>query len=424
MTKGIVVFGYGQRGSIYASYAREFPEQFCLKAIIENDPKRMEKARQDCPGVPVYSDYHAFLGDSVEADLVAVATQDRQHREHAVAMLDAGYHLLLEKPISVNREDCLAIYEASVRNRRKVIVCYVLRYSPFYSAVKRIVDSGDLGEIITIHASENVGYFHQAHSFVRGPWRNKEQSGPMILSKCCHDMDILRWLIGEKCVAVDSFGGLSYFKEENAPEHSAAYCSDCPLEDCPFRAQKLYTDPDPNVSQFNKYFCARERSEENVLEDLRHSQYDRCVFRSDNNVVDHQVTIMQFENGKTACHTMTAFSQEIYRDIKIYGTKAELYGHMEHNLIEIRPFGKETRVIRPEMPNSTVGGHCGGDYCMMRNIYKELCGEKAEGIAGLDVSIDSHLMAFAAEKARQTGERTAVWQEDAGETNSDEGNHI
>lgn len=408
MTKGLVVLGYGQRGSIYASYARTFPKQFCLKAIIENDPKRQEKAKLDCPGVPLFGDYHDFLAEGIPADLVAIATQDRQHREHAIAMLDAGYDLLLEKPISVNREDCLAIYEASVRNQRKVIVCYVLRYSPFYSEVKRIVDSGVLGDIITIHASENVGYFHQAHSFIRGPWRNQGQSGPMILSKCCHDMDILRWLMGEKCLSVDSFGGLSYFTEENAPVGSTPYCSDCPLTDCPFKAQTLYTHPEEMVAQFNKYFCTRQRTRENVLADLRHSSYDRCVFRCDNDVVDHQVTIMQFEHGKTACHTMTAFSQEIYRDIKIYGTKAELYGHMEHNLIEVRPFGGQTQVIHPELPTCSVGGHCGGDFCMMSNVYKELCGEKAEGIAGLDVSIDSHLMAFAAEEARLTGTRIPV----------------
>lgn len=408
MSKDLVVFGYGQRGSIYASYAREFPEQFYLKAIIENDPKRIQKARVDCSEVPIYTDYHAFLNEHIKADLVAIATQDRQHREHAIAMLNAGYNLLLEKPISVNREDCLAIYEASIRNQRKVIVCYVLRYSPFYSTIKRIIESGALGEIITIHASENVGYFHQAHSFVRGPWRNKEQSGPMILSKCCHDMDILRWLMNEKCISVDSSGGLYYFKKENAPQGSTKYCSDCPLTDCPYKAQRLYTDPDPNVAQFNKYFCTRERTEKNVLEDLKHSQYDRCVFACDNNVVDHQVTIVQFENGKTACHTMTAFSQEIYRDIKIYGTKAELYGHMERNLIEIRPFGKATQIVHPEMPQASVGGHCGGDYCMMQNIYKDLCGEVAEGIAGLDVSIDSHLMAFAAEEARNLDRRVTI----------------
>lgn len=400
MSKKLVVFGYGQRGTIYAAYACQFPEEFNLIAVIENDPKRILKAQKDCPGVPVYTDYHAFLKAGIEADLVAVATQDSDHREHAVAMLEAGYDLLLEKPIANNREDCMAIYDASVRNHRKVIVCHVLRYSPFFSTVKRIVDSGVLGEIVTIHASENVGYFHQAHSFVRGPWRNSRQSSPMILAKCCHDMDILRWLIGEKCLSVNSAGGLYYFKEKNAPENSTQYCSDCPIEGCPFRAQTIYTSDDPNVSQFKRYFCTREETKENVLEDLRHSPYDRCVFRCDNDVVDHQVTIMQFENGKTACHTMTAFSQEIYRDIKIYGTKAELYGHMERNQIEIRPFGGEVQTIRPEMPQSSVGGHCGGDFCMMQNVYKDLCNEKAEGITYLDVSIDSHLMAFAAEESR------------------------
>lgn len=408
MIKNFVVFGYGQRGSIYASYAMAYPEQFCLKAIIETDPKRVELAKSHCPGVMIFNDYIKFLDAKIPADLVAIATQDSQHRQHAIAMMEAGYDLLLEKPIANNREDCLAIYETSCRLNRKVIVCHVLRYSPFYSTVKRIVDSGALGEIVTIHASENVGYFHQAHSFVRGPWRNSRESSPMILAKCCHDMDILRWIIGERCESLDSSGGLYYFKEEYAPEGSTLYCSDCPHGECPFKAQTIYTSQEPVRAQFSGYFCAREKTKDNVLEDLRHSAYDRCVFRCDNDVVDHQVTMMQFEHGKTACHTMTAFSKEIYRDIKIHGTKAELYGHMENNIIEIRPYNGVVQKVIPSMPEAMVGGHCGGDFCMMQNVYKDLCGEKTEGISYLDVSIDSHLMAFSAEEARVTGERKKI----------------
>ncbi|MDE5897030.1 MAG: gfo/Idh/MocA family oxidoreductase, partial [Clostridia bacterium] len=203
-------------------------------------------------------------------------------------------------------------------------------------------------------------------------------------------------------------GSLSYFKEENAPVGSAQYCSDCKLRDCEFRAQTIYASSDPIRSQFSGYFCARERTRENILSDLTHSQYDRCVFRCDNDVVDHQTSIMQFSNGKTACHTMTAFSQEIYRDLKIHGTKAELYGHMEHNVIEVRPYGQEAYRVTPELPDCSVGGHCGGDYCMMNNVYKALCGEAAEGISYLSVSVESHLMAFAAERARVSGRREWV----------------
>ena len=400
-TKKLVVFGLGARGNIYATFAKTYPEKFNLVAIIENDEKRLEYAKTAYPGVRVFKDYKDFLPEKIEADIVAVATQDEDHKEHAIAMMRAGYDLLLEKPIANNVEDCLAIYRASVQYARKVVVCHVLRYTPFYSTVKRIIDNGKLGEVITIHASENVGYYHQAHSFVRGPWRNKGHSSPMILAKCCHDMDILRYLMGEECLSVNSYGNLYYYNTEHAPEGATEYCSDCPHKDCIYKAQTIYTSE--TGRGFSSYFTTREKTDENILADLAKTQYDRCVFGCDNDVVDHQVTIMQFANGKTACHTMTAFSKEIYRDLKVHGTKAELVGIVEKNEIEIRYFGGVVEKIPVDISAANVGGHMGGDYFMMNSLYNALNGEVAEGITYLDVSIESHLMSFAAEKSRING---------------------
>ena len=406
MTKKLVALGLGQRGNIYATFAKTYPEKFELVAIIENNPERIAYAEKEFGGVKVFTDYKDFLSENIAADIVAVATQDEDHKEHAIAMMKAGYDLLLEKPIANNKQDCLEIYEASKKYDRKVIVCHVLRYTPFYSRVKRIIDSGKLGDIVTVNASENVGYYHQAHSFVRGPWRNKEQSSPMILAKCCHDMDIIRYLTGGKCQAVSSYGGLYFFNKEHAPKESTDYCSDCPITDCPFKSQKIYLSKEGDF--FANYFTTKEHTKENILHDLRRSQYDRCVFKCDNDVVDHQVTIMRFENGKTACHTMTAFSKEIYRDLKIHGTKAELVGSIESNYIEIRPFGGEVEKINIDVSMANVGGHMGGDFFMMNSVYKALNGEKAEGITYLDVSIDSHLMSFAAEESRLTKKEVLI----------------
>ena len=403
-TKKLVVFGLGARGTIYANFAKTYPEKFELVAIIENNPKRLELAKTAYPGTRLFENYHNFLAEKIDADIVAVATQDEDHKEHSIAMMKAGYDLLLEKPIANNAEDCIAIYEASKQYDRKVVVCHVLRYTPFYSTVKRIIDSGKLGEVITIHASENVGYYHQAHSFIRGPWRNKAQSSPMILAKCCHDMDILRYLMGEECLSVNSYGDLFYFNEEHAPEGATAYCSDCPHKDCIFKAQTIYTSD--FGKQFSSYFTTKEKTDENILADLQKTQYDRCVFRCDNDVVDHQVTIMQFANGKTACHTMTAFSKEIYRDLKVHGTKAELVGCVEENRLEIRTFGGQVEKMEIDVSAANVGGHMGGDYFMMNSLYKALNGEVAEGITYLDVSIESHLMSFAAEESRLNGGAT------------------
>ncbi|MBE5747861.1 MAG: Gfo/Idh/MocA family oxidoreductase [Clostridiales bacterium] len=397
-TKKMVVFGLGARGNIYATFAKTYPDKFELVAIIENNPERLDFAKMEYPGTRLFANYHDFLLENIEADIIAVATQDDDHKEHAIAMMKAGYDLLLEKPIANNKEDCMAIYEASKQYGRKVVVCHVLRYTPFYSTVKRIVDSGKLGEVITIHASENVGYYHQAHSFVRGPWRNKAQSSPMILAKCCHDMDILRYLMGEECLSVNSYGGLYYFNEAHAPNGATKYCSDCPHKDCIYKAQTIYLSEEGRF--FSCYFTTKEKTDENILADLKGTQYDKCVYQTDNDVVDHQVTIMQFAKGKTACHTMTAFSREIYRDIKIHGTKAELVGVVENNSMEIRYFGGEVEKLTIDISEANVGGHMGGDFFMMNSLFKALNGEEAEGITYLDVSIESHLMSFAAEESR------------------------
>jgi predicted dehydrogenase len=336
------------------------------------------------------------LKQNVKADIVAIATQDSMHKEHAVAFLEKGYDLLLEKPIATSLEEVSAIYETAVRYNRKVIVCHVLRYTPFYRKVKEIINSGVLGKIVNVSASENVGFYHQAHSFVRGPWKNSFQSSPMILAKCCHDMDILRWLIGKKCLSVASFGELSHFKKENQPSGAGQYCSDCKIENCIYKAQKLYVD----YKWMAKYYNNKENTDENILNELVHTDYDKCVYDSDNNVVDHQCTIMQFEEGVVASHTMTAFSKEIYRDLKIHGTKAELCGNVEDNFLELRVFGGEVQKIDLGTGEVAYGGHSGGDMGMMHEVYMDLNGEKTLGISYIDVSIDSHKMAFGAEKAR------------------------
>ena len=394
MKKKIAILGYGMRGGIYAGYAAKYPEEFEVAAIVDNDPEKLKLARARF-GCPAYSDIRSFLADGIAADIAAICTQDAQHKEHAVRCMQAGYDLLLEKPIAASPEDCLAIEAAAEKYERRVIVCHVLRYTPFYRKIKEIVSSGKLGKIMTLCATENVGYYHQAHSFVRGPWRNSADSCPMILAKCCHDLDIIRWLVGEKCTEVSSFGSLGFFTLENAPAESAAYCSDCPVKDCVYNAQKIYEAHEWMAN----YFMSGDKTLESIAVHLRHTQYDRCVFRSDNDAVDHQVTAVKFEGGATAVHQMTAFSKEIYRDIKIHGTKAELYGVMEENFVELRPFGGETERIDLTC-ESVYGNHGGGDAGLMRDVYLALNGRPTTGMSYLDVSMDSHKIAFAAERSR------------------------
>ena len=402
-TKRIAVVGYGGRGGIYGEFALQFPEKFQLVAVADINEMRLKRLEGE--NVDVYTDYKKLLDAGYELDLVAIATQDAQHKEHAIYALERGYDLLLEKPIAPNKEDCYEIYECAKKHGRKVYVCHVLRYSPFYSTIKDIIDSGELGEVVNIHALEAVGYYHIAHSFVRGPWRNTQESSPMILAKCCHDMDILRYLMGEKCISVNSQGSRKFFRAENAPQGATQYCSDCPHKDtCIWNAQKIYTTDD--YRWMAGYFLQGSNTDEDILRALKGSRYDKCVFLNDNDVVDHQSTVLLFENGKTAVHTMSGFSKNIYRDIKIFATKAELYGHMEENYIELRPFDGEIRKINVDISGAVLGGHNGSDFYMMEQLYKELNGEHGKGITYLDVSLESHLMSFAAEESRLNDGKT------------------
>ena len=393
----MAVIGYGGRGGIYGEYALTYPEKFHLVAAADTNVDRLEKLKDK--GVKTYTDYKELLDAGFELDLVVISTQDAQHKEHSIYALERGYDLLLEKPIAPNEKDCLEIYEVAKKNNRKVFVCHVLRYSPFYTQVKDIIDSGELGDIINIQALEGVGYYHIVHSFVRGPWRNSIESSPMILAKCCHDMDIIRYLIGKKCISLNSYGSRKYFNSDNAPVGATQYCSDCPhMNSCMWNAQKLYTTEEYKWTC--GYFLTGDNSDENILRALEKNQYDKCVFLNDNDVVDHQSTVMLFEDGITAVHTMTGFSNRVYRDLKVFGTKAELYGHMEDNYIEVKPFGGEVRKINVDISRATLGGHNGSDFYMMEQLYNELNGIKGKGVTYLDVSIESHLMSFAAEESR------------------------
>ncbi len=398
MKKEIAIIGFGARGRIYKAFADKNPDLFNVVAAVDVDQEKREQLQKG--GVKyVYEDYKDFLKDNHKLDMVIISTSDALHREQAVACLEKGYHLLLEKPIATTLEDCEAILDVANKNNRKVFVAHVLRYTPFYRTLKEIVDSGKLGEVFSIHASENIGFYHFANSYVRGNWHREADSSPVILAKCCHDMDIIAYLMNEQCVSVSSVGELSHFNEKCAPEGSTEYCSDCPIGgNCVYNAQRVYTT---YGRSFGGYFFNKEGTDSELLAALKGSDYDKCVYHNDNDVVDHQSTVMLFENGKTAVHTMVAFSKEIYRDIKIYGTKAELVGVMEENFIEIRTFGGDVERVPVIIPDDVVGGHCGGDNYFMQQIYYALNDEPCKGITYLDVSVQSHRMAFAAEKSRK-----------------------
>lgn len=402
----VAVIGYGSRGNVYTNYMKELGTMRTVCVCEPNEKKRELAAQRLSLGEEaLFADENEFFAER-RADVLLVATPDRAHYRHAVKGLELGYDLLLEKPISPDENECREICMLAEKKKRKVSVCHVLRYAPFYRKIKEIIASGELGEPVTISQTENVGYWHQAHSFVRGNWRNSKESSCMILQKCCHDLDIIKWLMDVPCRTVSSFGSLMYFNKAHAPAGSADFCYKCKLEkECPYDAIGFYMDKPDWLSLTGRFFGNSANAEEvrACLSD-ESNPYARCVFKCDNDVVDHQVVNMLFEGGKTAQLTMTAFSKDFRRTIKVHLTGGEIMGDIAANRIDYTAWGRETVTIDVTKLADDLTHHCGGDKLLVRDFYDYICGNPSgKGLTAVGNSLESHLMAFAAEKSRLSG---------------------
>lgn len=402
-----VLIGAGLRGGwVYADYAKNHPEDMKIVAVAEPDEKRRSliASVHGLPENRCYKDYKELLKEEKMADCALICTQDTMHYEPVIKAMEKGYHVLCEKPMSPDASEIVTMGKMAEKYDRILMICHVLRYSAFFSRIKDLIDQGRLGKLISIQHIEEVGYWHHAHSFVRGNWRKSEETSPMILQKCCHDMDILLWLVGSPCTKVSSFGNLTYFKDENAPEDGPKYCLDgCPKRDtCAFYAPKFYFEHPKAESDGFIHAVSADADRETVLKELKTGPYGRCVFRCDNTVVDHQVVNLEFENQVTVNMTMCAFTERCARQIHIMGTDGELRGNMEEGKIEISDFATgEKETIQLYTPPT---GHSGSDQNMMKDFVHYLREDNAKIRSAASVSVESHLIALAAEKSRVEGE--------------------
>lgn len=405
----IALIGAGQRGSIYAAYLRE--KGIEISAVVEPIASRRNRAVEDYDIPQAFSCLEDFLAQGRIADAAVVATMDRDHFRCAMPLLKAGYHLLLEKPISPDSEECLRIQEAADARGLLVMVCHVLRYTEFFTRIKDIIDSGELGRIQTIEYAEYMGNFHMAHSFVRGKWNRTDTSSPIILQKSCHDMDILTWLVGKPCKSVSSIGSNTLFRPERAPEGASLRCLDgCKAkETCPFDAEKIYvTSPKTGCLQGTSWLAgvlSLEATQESTYQALREGPYGRCVYHCDNDVVDHQQTNLLMEDGSTISFTMCAFTEDCYRTFKAMGTKGEIEADMKSNLIRVREFGKGEETIDVGKLSSDLKGHGGGDSGIVKDFLEMLLtgAQPNDRTTTLEHSMESHFIALAAEESRLHG---------------------
>lgn len=398
------IMGMGNRGTNYAQKQLKYPNDMEITAIADPRPSRLESANKflHLPAERLYSSAEELLAEDRLADVMIVATQDAQHYGHAIAAIQKGYHLLLEKPISNNLQACREIAAAAKQYGRTVVVCHVLRYTVFYQQIKKLIDEGAIGDIMNIHAAEMVGYYHIAHSYVRGNWHKEADSSPMILAKCCHDMDLLLWLTGKTAKAVSSFGALTHFTKENCPEGAKERCTDGCEVDCPYHAPNFYFSRLPG---WPTNILHPEPTRENVLEVLKTSNYGRCVYQMDNDVVDHQSLSIQFEGGATASFTMSGFSHHQDREIHVMGTKGHLWGSFRDKKIHVGIFGQEPYEIDVEALCDDFSGHGGGDARMVYDVIRLIRGDEFDtsSITSIERSVESHELAFAAEASRVRG---------------------
>lgn len=404
----LLIVGAGSRGTGFAGYAAKYPDQAVVVGVAE--PREFYRSRlaeaHQIPEANVFDDWQPAAEQERFADAAIIATPDAVHAGPAVALANKGYHMLLEKPMATNEEDCRRIAAAAIENEIIFAVGHVLRYTGYTRRLKSLVDSGSVGEVVCIQHLERVGYWHQAHSFVRGNWGNEGRSSCMLLAKSCHDLDWLRYIMGVRCLRVSSFGSLYHFRKEHKPEGAADRCLDCAVEpDCPYSAKKIYLGlVAEGRTGWPVDVLTPDVTVEGVTEALRTGPYGRCVYECDNDVVDHQVVNMEFEGGRTATFTMTAFTEAGSRKTRIFGTRGQIEGDGRH----IRVFDfltGRTRTVDTEAADASIlGGHGGGDYRLMSSFISAVANNDPDRIlSGAAETLETHLMVFAAERARREG---------------------
>lgn len=403
----LTILGAGSRGTMFGDLTRGFERLATVVAVAEprDDYRQAFATTHNLPPERCFKDWQEFAAQPKLCDAVVIATCDSDHVGPALACLDKGYHLFLEKPMATSLADCQAIEAAQRRAGKLVAVCHSLRYHKGFAKVQSIVSSGRLGRVVSIDHIEQVAFWHQAHSFVRGNWGNEGRSTFMLLAKSCHDIDYLAWLAGVPCRRVASAGALSFFRPECAPRGATERCTDgCPAEPtCPYSAIRQYVDG--KREHWPAHVVSHDHSREAHLEAIRTGPYGRCVFRCDNDVVDHQVVMLDFENDVTATFTMTAFTQGGGRRLRVHGTEGELA--FDEHTIAVKTFADSN--IETIQLGAEPGGHGGGDRRIFRS-WLEAVRENAPAriLTGAQESLRTHTIAFAAEKARREKRLVAI----------------
>ena len=403
----IVAIGAGNRTNKYLEYVRTNPDKVKLVGVVElNDIRRRNvAARFELDDAQCFSDYQEFFRHPLQADAVMICTPENMHFEPAMLAIRAGYHVLLEKPIAQTLEECIAIDEAAKEAGVIVTVCHVLRYHPYFMKIKELVDSEELGRIISINHRTSVGIDRAAHGFVRGMWRKEAVTNPMLISKCCHDIDFLLWLTKTRCRKLTSFGSLRWFRKENAPEGSALRCVDCHVERrCPFSAIDLYRDRRDWIANFD--VPEGSTIDEVIERQLREGLYGRCVYHCDNDVVDHQIVSMEMASEVTVNFSMDVFTLKDNRETHICLTEGEIVG--DETILRVKRFRGAKETVYDFSDIAAKPFHAGADLNLVADFVDAIRSGRSDLPTSIGRSVESHRICFEAERSRREG-RTLVF---------------
>lgn len=412
-TVTVAILGLGNRGNVYARYAKKFPHAMKVVGVADINPVRLKTLgdEHDVPQEYRFASADELLSVPKFCDAVVIATPDDMHYEPAMKALQAGYHILLEKPMCQTEKECLDILEMTRKTGRIVALCHVLRYAPYFIALRSAIKSGMIGDVVSVQHLEPVQYAHMAHSFVRGIWRNSKESTPIILAKSCHDLDIIRYLIDKPCNTIMADGSIYLFRPEMAPEGAPLRCTDgCPHEkNCPYSAIDIYYRKHHYLKHVVDVW--KEATDPEIMEALKNGPYGRCIYHCDNDQPDHYVANMVFEDGITAAFSLEAFTPYGGRRTRVMGTRGFIDG--DGKQFTVTEFGTlNTHVWNrkiEEIPEYKDSGHGGGDHALVRDFLEAVSWNDISRLTStVDVSVESHVMAFDAEKSRKVGKRIKV----------------
>ncbi len=398
----VVAIGAGNRTNKYLEYFRLNPDKVKLVGVVELNEIRRNNVAQRFGLTPeqCYSDWNAFFAEKKSADAVMICTPENMHFDPCMKAIDAGYHILLEKPIAPTLQECLAIGKAAKEKGIIVAVCHVMRYHPYFMKIKELAHSGELGQIISINHSSAVGIDRTTHGYVRGLWNNDQRTNPMLIAKCCHDIDFLLWLTRTPCKKLTSFGSLRWFKEANAPKGSAKRCINCAPEveqRCPFSAVNLYKVRHEWIANFD---VPEGKTIDDVIDmQLAEGPYGRCVYHCDNNVVDHQIVSFEMESEVTINFSMDCLTLGDNRKTHICLTEGEIEG--DETTIKVRRFRDATEKVYDFSSIQGTPFHAGADLNIVADFVDAIANNRQEMATSIELSVESHKLCFEAERSRK-----------------------